>query len=527
MTKQIAETQETIMKLRREMGSVNSMSDVNAKVQKEVHLQENKLDKALIKLNEALKHNKQLREQIEALRRERQVFDGVYKKLELELREKKREMASIVDLYNEAYRRRDECYAEMAELKTKADEEQVEFEAEWRRLSLIVEEDRRKTALMSPTMAQKLGATQAAATGASASAEGAEGSGEGGPPNAGAPPLPHMSDASAETQQMEAELKQRIYTKNFDIESDRAAIDVASKKVTQMEETFAKIQRETGIAQMDELVLRFVQSEDANFSLFNYVNDLGLEIEQQEEQLALLQKEFDKFRDPAELAKSRKPGQHHAAPAAGADAHGDERKQALDDLDAKLAKAEAETSSWEERTAAAQKGVAAFKTGIEHMHKKFVVSALESGESEPEADADGLGAERQAPAPPVPDGGVSDVNMLQFLGVLEHRTEVLLKKFLVSAFDSQGHGNPAAAAHYFLHPPASALAEEKAPEEKAEKKGGKDKVGDKDATIPTLADAKDDGDSDDDNIVPLTRDQLQQRALRDLPDLAKKGKKKK
>jgi chromosome segregation ATPase len=193
MTKQIAETQETIMKLRREMGSVNSMSDVNAKVQKEVHLQENKLDKALIKLNEALKHNKQLREQIEALRRERQVFDGVYKKLELELREKKREMASIVDLYNEAYRRRDECYAEMAELKTKADEEQVEFEAEWRRLSLIVEEDRRKTALMSPTMAQKLGATQAAATGASASAEGAEGSGEGGPPNAGAPPLPHMS----------------------------------------------------------------------------------------------------------------------------------------------------------------------------------------------------------------------------------------------------------------------------------------------------------------------------------------------
>lgn len=45
--------------------------------------------KALVKFNEALAHNKQLRETIDNLRRERVVFDGIYKKLERELHEKK------------------------------------------------------------------------------------------------------------------------------------------------------------------------------------------------------------------------------------------------------------------------------------------------------------------------------------------------------------------------------------------------------------------------------------------------------
>ena len=53
-------------------------------------------------------HNKNLRETIENLRRERGVFDGIYKKLEEELGEKKHDMAAIIDLYNEAYEKRDE-----------------------------------------------------------------------------------------------------------------------------------------------------------------------------------------------------------------------------------------------------------------------------------------------------------------------------------------------------------------------------------------------------------------------------------
>lgn len=43
-----------------------------------------------MKFNESLAYNKNLRERIDTLRRERVVFDSIYKKLERELHEKKK-----------------------------------------------------------------------------------------------------------------------------------------------------------------------------------------------------------------------------------------------------------------------------------------------------------------------------------------------------------------------------------------------------------------------------------------------------
>jgi len=43
-----------------------------------------------VKFNESLAMNKNLRERIDTLRRERVVFDSIYKKLERELHEKKK-----------------------------------------------------------------------------------------------------------------------------------------------------------------------------------------------------------------------------------------------------------------------------------------------------------------------------------------------------------------------------------------------------------------------------------------------------
>lgn len=44
----------------------------------------------MVKFNESLAQNKTLRERIDALRRERVVFDSIYKKLERELHDKKK-----------------------------------------------------------------------------------------------------------------------------------------------------------------------------------------------------------------------------------------------------------------------------------------------------------------------------------------------------------------------------------------------------------------------------------------------------
>ncbi len=52
----------------------------------------------------------------------------IYKKLEKELAEKKKEMARIIEVSNKAYEARDAAIAEMARLKAQADKEQAAFE---------------------------------------------------------------------------------------------------------------------------------------------------------------------------------------------------------------------------------------------------------------------------------------------------------------------------------------------------------------------------------------------------------------
>ena len=55
---------------------------------KQIKVLEHRLHRALVKFNEAIAANKDLREEIDNLRRERVVFDGIYKKLQLELSER-------------------------------------------------------------------------------------------------------------------------------------------------------------------------------------------------------------------------------------------------------------------------------------------------------------------------------------------------------------------------------------------------------------------------------------------------------
>ena len=90
--KQMALMREKVMSQRKRMGGVNAARENQMMVQKQIRILENRLDKALVKFNEALAHNKNLRETIDNLRRERVVFDNIYRKLEKELHEKKKKM---------------------------------------------------------------------------------------------------------------------------------------------------------------------------------------------------------------------------------------------------------------------------------------------------------------------------------------------------------------------------------------------------------------------------------------------------
>ena len=123
-----------IIEQRREMGGVDAAQEKNTHIQRSLKMLENRLDKALGKYNDALAHNRQLRGTIDNLRKERVLFDDIYKKLEHELAEKKNRMGEIIERSDKAYEARDKAVSEMAKLKQQADKEQLAFEKEWREM---------------------------------------------------------------------------------------------------------------------------------------------------------------------------------------------------------------------------------------------------------------------------------------------------------------------------------------------------------------------------------------------------------
>jgi len=117
----IADTQAKILAQRKKMGGADASKENNDMIGKQVRVLENRLDKTLVKFNEALAANKQLRNKIDSMRQERVVFDGIYKKLERELHEKKKEMSAIIEDSNNAYQARDKAQSEMTALKGQAE----------------------------------------------------------------------------------------------------------------------------------------------------------------------------------------------------------------------------------------------------------------------------------------------------------------------------------------------------------------------------------------------------------------------
>ena len=128
MEDQINIMRQKVLNQRRAMGGVNASKDNFYMIQKQIRILENRLDKALIRFNEAIAHNKTLRDEIDDLRRERVVFENIYRKMERELQERKQKMAEIIETSNHSYEQRDTYQMEVAAIEQANCKEQEEFE---------------------------------------------------------------------------------------------------------------------------------------------------------------------------------------------------------------------------------------------------------------------------------------------------------------------------------------------------------------------------------------------------------------
>lgn len=144
-----------------------------------------------------------------------------------------------------------------------------------------------------------------------------------------------------------------------------------------------------------------VAVEDENFSLFNYVNELNQEVEKLEEQMGDIRGEIERYKSQG-------------------DTHEAQRKQALHELEEKLARTEARAEGYEKKHAAATEAMGMLREGIQNIFDK-------------------LGCDSSANRALLGEGGVTDGNMMQYLGVIEQRINEILSSYAATqGLDASG-----------------------------------------------------------------------------------------
>ncbi|KAH9578796.1 hypothetical protein LSM04_004795 [Trypanosoma melophagium] len=129
-----------LLQSRRLKGGVNAEKENAEAVQRQVEILENRLDRALTSFNDAISYNKELRDHIDIIREERRVFQRVYKKMEDDLRAKKKLMSERIEQSNRDLDERDGYLRQVEQLKKAIKEQRQEYDGNVRELDAAMAE---------------------------------------------------------------------------------------------------------------------------------------------------------------------------------------------------------------------------------------------------------------------------------------------------------------------------------------------------------------------------------------------------
>lgn len=238
------------------IGGVNAGQENQNSLVKQIKILENRLDKANQKFNEAISVNKNLRQQIDSLRRERVIFDNLYKKLEKELHDKRKKMAEIIETANSAYEERDKANDQIEHLKQQAKREAKDFENELKELSQLAEKNRKTLEYIKMVKLKK------------------------DDQNTAHDPIESEKISNKKSQ---AKFKEQIFDQKIREQHKKLELD------------YAKIQAATNIKSFNDLITNFIEIEEKNFNMFKYVNDLSNQIENEEKTIAEYKEEKKRY----------------------------------------------------------------------------------------------------------------------------------------------------------------------------------------------------------------------------------------
>ena len=302
---------------------------------------ENRLDEMTKKFSIALTGNLKLREHINHVEGQKARFLDLHKRLQAELIEGKKEIDRISEVATTHFTIRDEAQHRMASLRERADREMAVYNAEIKDVKRILEHDRKLRKFMT-------------------------------------------TKAEDRASILEDELMVRA------IKKYEAQLNGLQQETSKFEEIFDKIKEATGIEDTDTLVESFIENEDRNFALYNYVNNMNTEIEN-------LKDDIRRLKDEIELITKE---------GVDSDVH---RKEILNELEQKMVEVTDELTLVNKEYKASRRQLELLKPKVES-----VFNSIECDRSSI-AELLGIGV------------SIDDNNIMQYLGIIEQKCNELLQ----------------------------------------------------------------------------------------------------
>ncbi|TPP57009.1 Coiled-coil domain-containing protein 63 [Fasciola gigantica] len=208
---------------------------------------ENRLVHVLKTYNDSVGNNMKLRSEIDTLRLQRSNFDQIYRKLDQTLSKQRAAIARLIEATSQAYEQREDAAQRIQQLTEKAEKDTQQHNNEMKELVRLIDHDRKLKTFM------KIKATE-----------------------------------RQEDPQLTAWKAKRVQ----EADERRAEVD---RLIDNYEQAFDRMLEVMDENNTDNLVQSFLEKEDRNFALFNYVSETNAEIERLNEENENLANEISSY----------------------------------------------------------------------------------------------------------------------------------------------------------------------------------------------------------------------------------------
>ncbi|XP_034724976.1 coiled-coil domain-containing protein 114 isoform X2 [Etheostoma cragini] len=366
---EIANIEMKMAELRKgEVSSGDTQKSEVRKTQKAICTLEYKLDKSLTRFNEQLTKNSHLREELQTLHIERVRFQQLHNRLDKELQDMRKKIGEIVNMSTAAYDARVEAKSKMTMMRDKAVKDLAQYNTEMKELERVIAHECSLKEFMTIKCSERSG----------------------------------QDNGQDMGHRQLSELK------------ERRRMDSGEESLDALEEVFERIQIVTGEDNLDMLVTRFIQVEDRNFALFNFVNEQNNEVEALTDHISQIQAETEQFR------------------VAGLQQEQDHRSL-LRDIDEQQKEIESQAEDYENQASIMSKILDEIKSGVNSIFSKM--------ECDRSVIEDLLGSST----------GISENNIMSYLGLVEQKTnELLTVQAFLNSKDLEKDYNPKDLAKFLL-----------------------------------------------------------------------------